>query len=65
MSPTEALKNGIPDEQRRNYLRIELDKTSYSAPLPGAWLKRIGGGVLRAVEMEKSCGGRDVRSIVE
>jgi hypothetical protein len=52
MSQTEALKNGIPDEQRRNYLRIELDKTSYSPPIEGVWLRRIDGGVLRAAEIQ-------------
>lgn len=58
MTCAEAEKYGIDEEERKNYLRIELDKTSYSPPQPGAWLKRIEGGVLRVAELNE--GASDV-----
>lgn len=53
MSKSDAATLGVSNEKRKQYLRIELDKTSYSPPIDGAWLKRIDGGVLRVADFEK------------
>ena len=67
MTKLEAKAYGIDeDDERKDYLRIELDKTSYSPPQPGAWLKRIEGGVLRAVNLvEQGGAGYDKASVIK
>ena len=61
MTRDEAEKHCIEEKNRKHYLRIELDKTSYSPPQEGAWLKRIEGGVLRAEELEEKGGKKDAK----
>jgi len=51
MTPQEARRHGIADEDRQGYVRAEITKTNYAPPSPGLWLRRGAGGVLAAVDL--------------
>ncbi|MDT7953055.1 MAG: helicase RepA family protein [Acetobacteraceae bacterium] len=44
----EAKARGIPDEDRRRWVRWAVSKSNYSPPPPDCWLWRDQGGVLQA-----------------
>ncbi|MGZ8183456.1 MAG: helicase RepA family protein [Methylobacter sp.] len=52
MTGDEASSFGIAENDRRMYIRWNVSKQNYSAPMPDRWLKRHDGGVLRAVELQ-------------
>jgi RecA-family ATPase len=51
MSQEEALKFGIPDDQRRMYVRWNISKQNYGQPIPDRWFKRHDGGVLLPADL--------------
>ena len=46
MSDAEAQARGVPSDERRRWVQVELSKCNYGAPLEGRWLNRGDGGVL-------------------
>lgn len=50
MTKEDAEARGIPDEERRSWVRAIVTKANYSAPPPDRWLKREIGGVLADAE---------------
>ncbi|GFO72793.1 regulatory protein RepA [Bathymodiolus japonicus methanotrophic gill symbiont] len=50
MTPDEAKKRGMSDDDRRFFVRVTLEKTNYGPPQEGAWLRRENGGILIAKE---------------
>jgi hypothetical protein len=51
MSKDEAVLYGVNETDRGRYLRWNVSKQNYAAPMPDRWLQRLDGGVLRAVEL--------------
>jgi RecA-family ATPase len=50
MTPADAEDRGIGEDERKSWVRVTCEKTSYDAEMPTAWLKRGVGGVLIADE---------------
>lgn len=52
MTRAEADGRGLDEDtgERKMWVRVEPEKTSYTAPVPGAWLHREQGGILVAAE---------------
>ena len=46
MTPGEAEKRGIPEDQRRSWVKLDLSKINYSKPESVRWLRRSHGGML-------------------
>lgn len=42
---------GVPEDEASRYLRFEIPKSNYTAPVPGIWLRREAGGVLVRCEL--------------
>ena len=47
MSEREAKAAGVPDDQRRRYVRLAWPKVNYGPPVSDIWFSREKGGVLR------------------
>ena len=54
MSKAEAKEMGVTQEQRRFFVRFGVSKQNYGAPLEDVWFERGPGGILHAVNFEKS-----------
>jgi RecA-family ATPase len=54
MTKDEAEGFGIAEEDRRMFIRWNVSKQNYSAPMQDMWLRRGDGGVLRAVELREA-----------
>jgi RecA-family ATPase len=52
MSEQEAKGFGLAGEHKA-YLRLDFAKTNYAAPQPTIWMKRLDGGALTRVNLEK------------
>jgi len=52
MTPDDAKKRDLDDDERRFYVRASLEKTNYGPPQAAAWLKRCEGGVLIACDLD-------------
>jgi len=50
MTEKEAATMGYDDVSRRKYVRWNISKQNYSAPIPDVWLERKAGGILVKVE---------------
>jgi|JRYH01.1.fsa_nt_gb RecA-family ATPase len=49
MTPDDAAKRGIEDDvERRSWVRLDVPKVNYGAPVEPRWLQRRAGGVLAA-----------------
>jgi RecA-family ATPase len=51
MTKDEAELHGIDQDDRGLYVRWGVSKQNYAAPMPDKWLRRLDGGVLRAIEL--------------
>lgn len=47
MSEKEAKAAGVPDDQRRRFVRLAFPKVNYGPPVADLWFQRERGGVLR------------------
>ena len=47
MSEREAKAAGVPDDQRRRFVRLAFPKVNYGPPVADLWFQRERGGVLR------------------
>ncbi|GGB52306.1 hypothetical protein GCM10011502_26840 [Oceanisphaera marina] len=54
MTQEEAKKNGIPDFDRRQYVRFGVSKCNYHSGGTDRWLIRGDGGILTAVELQEN-----------
>lgn len=52
MSDKEALKSGIADADRKQYVRLGANKENYGASSSDKWLERKAGGVLKPVDLD-------------
>lgn len=51
LTPEEAKKLNVPDEERRFYLSAPVTKSNYSAPQPVVYLRRGEGGYLHKADL--------------
>jgi RecA-family ATPase len=52
MTKDEAAQHDIRDEERKKFIKWNISKQNYGAPMPDRWLKRSRGGVLLAIELQ-------------
>lgn len=51
MSEGDARRFGLDEAERANYVRWNVSKQNYAAPMPDRWYRRSDGGVLLPVEL--------------
>jgi len=54
MTKEQCTKYGIKEDNRKWYVQVDIPKANYIKPIDKKWLKRVDGGVLEEVILEKT-----------